>query len=354
MILTSAAVPIAADQQESVREYYGRVLATSADLKTSACCTADALPEHHRAIVSRIHPEVLEKFYGCGSPIPLELEGRVVLDLGCGSGRDTFLLSKLVGPAGRVIGVDMTAEQLDVARRHKAYHAEQWGYAESNVTLLEGYIEDLAALGIEDASVDVVVSNCVINLSPDKERVFSEIFRVLKPGGELYFADVFSGRRVPAALRADPVLLGECLGGAMYVEDFRRLLRGLGVLDHRVVTRRPLDLMGTEVQAKAGMIDFHSITVRAFKLPLEDICEDYGQVAFYLGTIPEAPHAFVLDDHHTFRTGMPMLVCGNTAAMVADTRFGPHFRVIGDRSVHYGAFTCGPAAEPAAPGGACC
>jgi arsenite methyltransferase len=342
--------------QESVREYYGRVLNTSADLKTSACCLAESLPEHHREIMSQIHPEVVEKFYGCGSPIPHELEGRTVLDLGCGSGRDCYLLSNLVGPGGRVIGVDMTPEQLAVARRHVEYHMDRWGYSEPNVEFLEGYIEDLQSLGVEDGSVDVVVSNCVVNLSPDKERVFSEIFRVLKPGGELYFSDVFSGRRVPKPLTTDPVLLGECLGGALYIEDFRRLLRGLGVLDHRVVSRSRLDLRSTEVEEKAGMIDFHSMTIRAFKLPLEDICEDYGQVAFYLGTIPQAPHAFTLDDHHLFRTGMPVLVCGNTAAMLQDTRFGRHFRVVGDRSVHYGPFACGPAqsAADAPVGGACC
>lgn len=341
---------------ESVRDYYGRVLGSTADLKTSACCTVESLPEHHKQIVSQIHPEVLDRFYGCGSPIPHDLEGRTVLDLGCGTGRDVYLLSKLVGPNGRVVGVDMTLEQLEVARRHQRFHADQWGHPNSNVQFLEGYIEDLAALGIQDKSVDVVVSNCVVNLSPDKERVFREIFRVLKPGGELFFADVFSGRRVPEPLTRDPVLLGECLGGAMYTEDFRRLLRSLGVLDHRVVSTRPLELTGTEVEARAGMIPFFSMTVRAFKLPLEDICEDYGQVAYYLGTLPEAPHAFELDDHHVFRTGMPHLVCGNTAAMLQDTRFGRHFRVVGDRSTHFGPFDCAPAPSTAAPlaTGACC
>ncbi|MDP9347536.1 MAG: methyltransferase type 11, partial [Gemmatimonadota bacterium] len=169
-------------------------------------------------------------------------------------------------------------------------------------------------------------------------------------------SDVFSGRRVPEALRSDPVLLGECLGGALYTEDFRRLLRGLGVLDHRVVSRSRLDLRSTEVEVKAGMIDFYSMTVRAFKLPLEDICEDYGQVAYYLGTIPEAPHAFTLDNHHVFRMGMPVLVCGNTASMLQDTRFGRHFRMVGDHSVHYGAFACGPApaARDSAVSGGCC
>ncbi len=108
------------------------------------------------------------------------------------------------------------------------------------------------------------------------------------------------------------------------------------------------------------MTRFFSRTVRAFKLAsLEDLCEDYGQVAVYHGTIPEFPHSFPLDDHHTFVTGKPMLVCGNTASMVSETRFGHHFTVTGNRSVHFGAFPCGPApttdgkADPCA-GGTCC
>src|SRR5690349_20370207 len=95
-----------------IKHYYGQFLTSSQDLKTSACCTADVLPVHLRTIARELHPEVLERFYGCGSPLPAELEGRTVLDLGCGTGRDCFMLSKLVGPGGRVIGIDMTAEQL--------------------------------------------------------------------------------------------------------------------------------------------------------------------------------------------------------------------------------------------------
>ena len=341
---------------ESVKAYYGQVLKTNQDLQTSACCTAEALPPHLAAVAAELHDEVVEKFYGCGSPIPHALAGATVLDLGCGSGRDTFILSKLVGPAGRVIGVDMTREQLAVAERHRQWHADKFGYARSNVQLVQGYIEDLAAADIASDSVDLVVSNCVINLSPDKRRVFAEIFRVLKPGGELYFSDVFAGRRVPEALRRDPVLLGECLGGALYLEDFRRLLREVGCLDYRVVARRPIAPGNAEIERKIGMIDFHSVTVRAFKLPLEDLCEDYGQVAYYRGTIAESPHRFVLDDHHTLPTGQPVLVCGNTAAMLSETRYREHFRVVGDRSVHYGPFDCAPApaAAAGAAGGACC
>ena len=340
---------------ESVQHYYGKVLASSKDLQTSACCTAEAMPAHLRPLLADIHEEVQDKFYGCGSPIPSDLEGCTVLDLGSGSGRDCYLLSRLVGERGRVIGVDMTAEQLAVARRHVDWHATRYGYGRPNVEFKQGYIEDLESAGIASGSIDVVVSNCVINLSPDKGRVFSEILRVLRPGGELLFSDVFADRRLPATLQRDPVLLGECLGGALYGEDFRRLLLDRGCRDFRTVASTPLALGNVEIERKVGMVTFTSRTVRAFKLDLEDRCEDYGQVAYYQGTIPEAPHGFTFDDHHHFRTGMPHLVCSNTAAMLASTRYARHFKIVGDTSTHYGLFDCAPAASAAEPSsGACC
>ena len=349
-----------ANALDRVKEYYGKILKGKQDLKSGACCPADAMPVHHREIVKLIADEIIEKFYGCGSPLPSTLEGCTVLDLGCGTGRDTYMAAYLAGPSGRVIGIDMTDEQLEVANRQVDEQMKRFGFLRPNIEFKKGYIEDLASAGIEDNSVDVVISNCVINLSPDKPKVFSEIFRVLKPGGELYFSDVFAGRRVPEAIKNDPILYGECLGGALYVEDFRRMLQNLGVPDYRVTSKTPIDLGNAELEAKAGMIDFYSITVRAFKLEsLEDICEDYGQLAIYRGGVPEAPHAFELDDHHLFIKDKPMLVCGNTASMIQDTRYARHFEIHGDRSVHYGPFDCGPASpryknEDGGAGGACC
>ncbi len=345
--------------QAALRDYYGTILKGGSDLKTSACCCSDEyLSPRTKAALAEINEEVLSRFYGCGSPLPPLLEGCTVLDLGCGAGRDAYLAARLVGPSGRVIGVDMTEQQLDVAQSNLDSQMKRFGYAKANVEFHHGFIEDLQAIGIADGSIDVVISNCVLNLSPDKHAVFSEIFRVLKPGGELFFADIFAGRRVPERFHTDPVLHGECLAGAMYREDFRRLIRDLGCLDHRIVMSRRIELNAPEIEAVIGMIDFYSVTARTFKLDLEDICEDYGQVAIYKGTIPEWPHNFDLDDHHRFFTGKPKLVCGNTAAMLQDTRYKAHFTVTGDRSVHYGAFDCSSGAEDAAgngcSGGACC
>ena len=345
------------ETRAQVQDYYGSQLQTSQDLLTNACCTDD-VPLAHRRILAQLESEVLEKYYGCGVCIPDAIEGITVLDLGSGSGRDAYLLSKLVGEQGHVIGVDMTEEQLDVARRHIDAHTVTFGYSKPNVEFRHGYIEDLKSANIADNSVDLVVSNCVLNLSTDKEATYREIFRVLKPGGELFIADVFADRRVPETLRQDPILYGECLSGALYMEDFRRLLLRLGINDYRVLSSRRLTINNTEIEEKVGNIGFYSLTVRAFKLDIEDKCEDHGQVATYLGTIAGQPHQFVLDDHHTFETGRPMLVCGNTAAMVADTRYGSHFKVLGDTSQHFGLFDCGASPVAVAAGeavsGSCC
>lgn len=340
---------------QSVQEYYGNVLKTKEDLKTSACCLVDAMPMHLRPYMAKVHGEVQQKFYGCGSPIPHALEGRVVLDLGCGTGRDVYIAAQLVGEKGHVIGVDMTENQLAVALKYTDYHMDKFGFSKPNVTFHQGYIEDLRSLGMADNSVDVVISNCVINLSPNKEAVFREIFRVLKPGGELYFSDVFTGKRVPENLTSDPILLGECLGGAMYIEDFRRMLRKVGFLDYRIVTKGAITLNDLEVQRKVGMVDFYSITVRTFKCDFEDICEDYGHVAYYKGSIVDSPHFFVLDDHHIFKRGQPVPVCGNTAKMLLESHYRQHFRVEGDFSTHYGAFDCSQAfsKEQVQTGGCC-
>ncbi|MFU8896651.1 MAG: methyltransferase domain-containing protein [Gammaproteobacteria bacterium] len=345
------------DALQQVRRYYGEILASSTDLKTGACCATETVPVHLRRLLANVHVEIKDRFYGCGAPLPPALAGLTALDLGCGSGRDCYLLSQLVGKQGRVIGVDMTPEQLAVAQRHLDWQMRRFGYRRPNVRFINGYIEDLAAAGIADESVDLVVSNCVINLSPSKERVFAEMMRVLKPGGEFYFSDVFADRRIPPALRNDPVLRGECLGGALYLEDFRRLMAEAGCADARVVRSSPVPLLDEEVEQKIGHVEFRSLTIRGFKLRLEDRCEDYGQVATYLGTIEELPHAFVLDDHHRFETGRPLRVCGNTADMLSATRYGAHFRVLGDKTTHFGLFPCAPVAGTSPIAGqepACC
>jgi SAM-dependent methyltransferase len=325
----------------TVREYYGTTLSSSADLRTDACCDASSVPQALRPLLARIHPEVLSRYYGCGLVVPPLLEGLRVLDLGCGSGRDVVLLAQLVGPSGAVVGVDMTPEQLAVARRYQQHHADQFGFA--NVEFLEGRIEQLDELPLEPGSFDLVISNCVVNLSADKLAVLNGVRRLLKSGGEFFFADVYADRRVPVALRHDPVLYGECLSGALYWKDFLRLARRAGFADPRLVSDRPLAITDPELAARTGAIRFFSATYRLFHLPeLEDACEDHGQAVIYRGTIAEHPHALPFDKHHWIEAGKVFPVCGNTFRMLADSRLAAHFDFIGDFSHHYGLFAgCG-------------
>ncbi len=338
------------DLRTWLREYYGRVLRSNRDFEKSACCTGET-ERRHAPILALLPAEVTERHYGCGCPIPDDdLSGLRVLDLGSGAGVDCFILSKLVGPRGFVLGVDMTDEQLAVARRHAPAVAKAFRHAKPNVSFEKGFIETCD--GVPDGSIDLVVSDCVINLSPAKDRVFRTIHRVLKNGGEFFVSDIAADRRVPDSIRNDPKLVAECLGLALYEHDWFDAMKDAGFPDPRVVRR---SVVARDVAGEP--IVFSSLTVRAFKLdpPLERRCEDYGQTAAYRGTIAGLPARFSLDDHHEFEAGRPLAVCRNTARMLSETRLARHFDVT-DAIRHFGLFPCGPAAPSREGGGAapCC
>jgi len=350
---------------EETKDYYGKVLSKSDDLKTNACCTAARPPDHIVEALLKIHDSVTSKYYGCGLCIPDELEGQTVLDLGCGAGRDVYLISQLVGGEGHVIGVDMTEEQLATARDTLDHHMKAFGYNKPNVSFLHGYIEDLEGAGVEPGSVDIAVSNCVVNLSPDKPRVLAGVYKALKEGGEFYFSDVYASRRVPDTLQQDPELWGECLSGALYWNDFVRLAKEAGFGDPRLVKDSKITVQNKRIeQIIGGQVEFYSATYRLFKLPgkLEPDCEDYGQAVVYKGTIKNSPHSWDLDNHHCMEKGKVFPVCGNTYHMVHSTRFNKHFEYYGDMSTHFGIFSgCGKnipfesaKAQGSREGGSCC
>ena len=346
-----------------VKEYYGKTLSGSSDLKTDACATTAAPPRHVREALALVHHDVASRYYGCGLVLPSMLSGLRILDLGCGAGRDVFALSKLVGPDGFVVGVDMTEEQLAVARAHEKFHAERFGYKRPNTRFIDGYLEDLGALGLEPASFDVIVSNCVINLCTDKEAVFTAAHALLKPGGEMYFSDIYADRRAPDALVRDPALYSECLSGALYWGDFQKVVRASGFGDPRVVEHRPVAIGDPDLAERARPIRFASVTARLFKLGgLEPACEDYGQAVVYRGGVLGMERIFTLDAEHRIEQGRVFPVCGNTAAMLTRTRFAPHFDLIGEGATHLGLFPgCSApdvfveaaSAAPAAAGGCC-
>eukprot|EP00470_Lotharella_oceanica_P008436 CAMPEP_0170179470 /NCGR_PEP_ID=MMETSP0040_2-20121228/17929_1 /TAXON_ID=641309 /ORGANISM="Lotharella oceanica, Strain CCMP622" /LENGTH=357 /DNA_ID=CAMNT_0010423583 /DNA_START=38 /DNA_END=1111 /DNA_ORIENTATION=- len=349
---------------ESVSNYYGKVLSSSKDLKTSACTTASRPPPEVIEALKLVPDPIKDRYYGCGTPLPSGIQGLDLLDLGSGSGRDCYVAAALVGQDGSVTGVDMTEEQLEVATKHVPDYMDKLGHkGEPNLAFKKGFIEFLGDAGVARESMDLVISNCVINLSPNKELVLQGVYDALREGGELFFSDVYCDRRLPQHVREHDVMLGECLGGALYVEDFKRICQKVGFTDPRMLSVEPIIVTDPELQGLCGNAKFYSITYRCFKIAsLETLCEDYGQVAWYKGTIPNQANAYALDDHHIFETGKPMLVCGNTASMVGETWLKPHFEVQGDRSTHFGLFDCSPvpssgaatATEPAAAGGGGC
>jgi arsenite methyltransferase len=335
----------------NARDYYGRVLSTSDDLRTDACATAEAPSTALRAALSNVHEAVRARYFGCGLIAPPAMTGLRVLDLGCGSGQDCYVLAQLVGPSGSVVGVDATPEQLAVATAHLDWHRERFGYKTSNLQFFEGDISKLDTLGLEPGSFDVIVSNCVINLVEDKAAVFRAAHRLLKPGGELYFSDVYTDRRVPMELRRDPVLHGECLAGALYWGDFLRQAKAAGFQDPRLVSDRPLGLGDPRIAEAVAGIAFFSATWRLFKLEgLEAACEDYGQAVRYRGGVDGFETAFVLDKHHRIEAGRLFPVCGNSWRMLMETRFARYFEGFGDFSAHFGIFEgCGTAAPFSSP-----
>ncbi|MDF1578553.1 MAG: methyltransferase domain-containing protein [Desulfobulbales bacterium] len=219
----------AGDGHRSVREFYGAAARrTNSEIINPFGPAGDAL--------EFIPLESQSRSYGCGSPVnDADLQaGETVVDLGSGSGVECFIAAAKVGPAGRVIGIDMTAEMLALARESQPAVTAGLGY--DNLEFRHGYLEDIP---LADSSADVVISNCVINLSPDKRRTLHEVFRVLRPGGRLVVADIVTDRPIPTGIRNNEKLRGECLGGALQQEQLLAMLRAAGFTGAELIKRFP-------------------------------------------------------------------------------------------------------------------
>ena len=333
--------------EEAVRDRYSRGAVTA---EPNLCCPTNYDPK----LLELIPQEVLERDYGCGDPTRLLQPGQTVLDLGSGAGKVCFLASQVVGPAGRVIGVDMNDEMLGVARRNMPVVASRLGYA--NVEFRKGKIQDLALdlekleawllknpvqtaadIGrlesameriraaeplVPEGSVDVVVSNCVLNLvkPDDKQKLFSEVCRVLRRGGRAVISDIVSDEDVPDHLKADPDLWSGCISGAFREDLFLEAFEQAGFYGVTLLNRQQ------EPWQTIEGIEFRSVTVAAYK-GKEGPCRDQKHAVVYRGPFKKVED----DDGHVLRRGIRTAVCEKTFNIYSQDPYGPHFELVPPR-----------------------
>ena len=303
-----------------MREFYGEAAETP---QAELCCPT----RYDQSAVAHIPQDVLDRFYGCGSPMTTaDIQGgEVVVDLGSGAGIDVFIAARFVGPTGKAIGVDMTDRMLHVARENQPRVAAALGY--DAVEFREGFLEQIP---IESKSVDLVTSNCVVNLSPDKPRVFSEIWRVLKDHGRILISDIVSEKTVPPRLKVNPRLWGECLVGALTQEELMAGLERAG-------------FYGIEILKKTYWKDvegypFFSITVRGWKFEKTSGCVFKGHRAVYLGP----GKAFLDEEGHHFPRNEPYEICTDTFAKLSNPPYKGMFAILEPGEERSGYACCGP------------
>ncbi|MCF6150318.1 MAG: methyltransferase domain-containing protein [Candidatus Kuenenia sp.] len=277
--------------RKSVRAFYTNA---AKQPQKELCCPTS----YHPASVSHIPQKIIDISYGCSSPVSLAgiKPGERVLDLGSGGGVDCFIAAKMVEEKGRVIGIDMTDEMLATANSARESVARNLGY--DNVRFVKGFLEEIP---LTDECIDLVVSNCVINLSDRKENVFREIFRVLKSGGRFVISDIVSDKEVPLSMKQDKKLWSECISGAITEEEFFHITKSVGFYGVNIVSR----YLYKEVNGSK----FYSVTAKAYKYKKSKECVYTGQYAVYSGPF----HSVTDDDGHTYPAGIPVEVCTDTA-----------------------------------------
>ncbi len=278
--------------RQIVRTFYGRA---AKEPQAELCCPTG----YQKEDTSHIPQDVLDRFYGCGSPMSIAgvTEGETVVDLGSGGGIDCFIAAKKVGHNGNVIGVDMTDEMLEIANKNNKLVAERLNY--NIVEFRKGFLEEIP---IADGMVDLITSNCVINLSPDKKAVFREMWRILKDNGRVVVSDIVSDRDIPPHLKMNEKLWGECMGGALTEEEFISYLEQAGFYGLQVLQK----VYWKETEGYR----FFSVTIRGYKFEKKSGCTYIGQQAIYRG-----PFKAVMDEEgHLFPRNEAVEICTDTAA----------------------------------------
>jgi ubiquinone/menaquinone biosynthesis C-methylase UbiE len=326
------------DAEAAVKQRYERAARAH---EAQLCCPVSYDPKFLQVIPQ----EILDKDYGCGDPSRYVRAGDVVLDLGSGGGKICYIAAQIVGPQGRVIGVDFNPEMLALARKYQGQVAGRLGY--DNVKFLRGRIQDLAvpldevdaylkgnpvrssddlrrfeefqsrlrrgAPLVADESVDVILSNCVLNLvrEEDRERLFREMFRVLKRGGRVAISDIVSDEPVPEKLKCDPQLWSGCISGAFHEAAFLAAFERAGF--HAIT----LEKFDAQPWKTVQGIEFRSVTVTARK-GKQGPCLERNQAVIYRGPWRKVED----DDGHVLLRGQRMAVCDKTYRILTQAPYG--------------------------------
>ena len=292
------------DITQKVSDRYAKAASTAEQM----CCPTSYDMRHLKTFIPE---EVLKISYGCGTPAGLQTvqAGETVLDIGSGGGIDCFEASRLVGPAGRVIGIDMTDTMLDIARKNAAIVATNLGYPTSNVEFRKGLAD---AMPVQDGMIDLIISNCVINLAPDKRKVFREMYRVAKPGGRFTISDIVSDQTVPQYLVHDTQKWGDCLSGALPLTDYMNSMRAVGFLGIHLAKFSPWRVIDG--------IHFFSVTLTGYKFPPapNDSTVRYATL--------RGPFSRAVDElGTTYRRGIPQPIKSEETLLLSSPPFTSHF-----------------------------
>jgi arsenite methyltransferase len=333
--------------EAAVLQRYGKA---AVEVESCLCLPVD----YDKTLLKVIPKEIIEKDYGCGDPSRYINEGETVLDLGSGSGKACYIISQIVGAGGRVIGVDFNPPMLELARKHQKTIGDQLGYhnvefrrgkiqdLKTNLELIDRYLQDhplcsVADLArfqefeaktrdeqplIADESIDVIVSNCVLNLvrPEDKKQLFAEMYRVLKRGGRVAISDIVSDEVVPEHLTNDPALWSACVSGAFQEEDFLRAFEEAKFYGIKIEEFR------SEAYQVVEGIEFRAVTVTAYK-GKEGPCIERNQAVIYRGPWKQV----VDDDGHTLPRGVRIAVCDKTFKLYSQPPYEGQFIVVPPR-----------------------